>query len=208
MTCTCNSGGSCYSSLSSCEAVCPTTTTTTTLAATTTPSSSGMKIIASIVGVCNADTEKSVGNSGTTNVGGGCSVPKCEVDVVTKKATCTVLYNLADTGDSVTAVHIHWNGTASVPANKFNFPAGSFSSSYNGKAEVVGVDATALVDAWSQTSVPGTFVNIHSSKNPLGAIAGILKISSNNPSSADSIFTTSFYVLVAAWVPLYLAITL
>lgn len=205
MTCTCNSGGSCYTTLSTCDSVCPTTTvattviTTTILTSTTSPSSN-QKIKAEIDGLCNSNTERALNNVGSTNTAGICTITSCEVDIGSKKITCEILFNTGNLIEMVGGIHIHWDAIGSIPAGRFDFPVGSFSQVSQGRAQVTNIDAPTLFSVWNQNPLPLIYVNIHTNLNPLGSFAGRLKIIVNQFGSASIIYSSNLLLLVSFFI--------
>jgi len=166
-TCSCNSGGQCFSTLGSCIVHC-----------LTEEGEIEGQIKAELEGSCDPSVERSISNPSSTNNNGYCNVSNCILNLIDKKLSCTIQYDFEDLNEEITDVHIHWTKTGNLAAGKYDFPTSSFVTGTSaGTVNLNNADGSGIFFAMAifDEGTPTFYVNLHSDDNSAGSIAGILK---------------------------------
>ncbi len=200
-SCTCASGGNCFTKQFLCDGWCATftTTTTSTVQTPTFPPLSGI-VTANLNGNCDASVEQALSNPTTTNSGASCSIGSCIVDISISKLTCSITFDTGDVNSQVTAIHIHWNAAPGIPVGVYPFPTSSFPSSVSsGTASITAVSIPKLSQAWQDSSPPITYINFHTTVNPAGSFAGrlsLVKTLTPSPGSSSTLDPPIFILVL------------
>lgn len=152
----------------------------------------GDAIPIALSGACDAAMERVItGSTTNTSASSSCGVSACSYNVPANQLTCSLSYDFGTTGETISAVHIHWKsfvlGGVAFPAEKVVLPvtAGTASGTASVAALTPPANMTSAIRANAVLAGNSFYVNFHSNwspPSPMGALGGW--ITSPNPAAA------------------------
>ena len=164
-------------------------------------------VTATLQGTCSSATMATLGNTGTTNVGGTCT-PSCTLNLNTTKLACQISYDSGST-EVINDLSIKWEAVPPNAAGSYTFNPVVYSGSDNGAAvgslNIQDFNGAGLMPAWGRPVIPKSWVQFGSNQNPNGAFAGLFAFQVGEGNSGDVIeplFTPLFLLIMLVYVVL------